>query len=315
MCFMKLPMILLMILMTFMSCINDDLKVNIKSIKVIDDVPGASGIFKVQNKIYIIGDNSPYLFEYNNDLNLLSKTKIFSTENLNGNTIDKAIKPDFEALGINDKNELIAFGSGSKSPQRDLFIKVSLSDSVQVETLNITHFYNSLRQLDVLKNRELNIEAVTFFEGNIYLFNRDGNIIFCFVYKELIESFKDFNVTLQPKIVQFELPKIMGIQAGFSGATLFNEKPAIIFTASVENTDNAYDDGEILGSFVGIINIQNNELSSTVQHVLIPKDEEALKIESVVIDGLQSNNYLNVILVTDSDGGKSKALRCDLIMN
>ena len=261
MCFMKLPIIRLMILMTLMSCVSDDLRINITNIKTINEVPSASGIFKFQDKNYLIGDDSPYLFELNSDLNLISKTEIFSTENLKGVTIAKDIKPDLEALDLNSKNELIAFGSGSKSPQRDVFSKIVLGDSIQVETRNITRFYNVLRQLDVLQNRELNIEAVTFYEDKIYLFNRDGNIIFCFVYKDLIEYFNTLINFPVPKIKQYDLPEIKGIQAGFSGATLLNGKPAIIFTASVENTDNAYDDGEILGSFVGMIEFHNNELS------------------------------------------------------
>ncbi len=130
---------------------------------------------------------------------------------------------------------------------------------------------------------------------------------------DLIEHFETFNTMPTPKIKQYHLPEINGIEAGFSGATRFIKKPAIIFTASVENTENAYDDGEILGSFIGMIDIENDKLSDSIQYTLIPALQEPLKIESVTVDGKSSQNHLKVILVTDSDGGKSKALSCELI--
>lgn len=49
--------------------------------------------------------------------------------------------------------------------------------------------------------------------------------------------------------------------ACFSGATSFKEKPYFIFTAAVEDTPNAYDDLDILDSFIGVIKIMNGEIA------------------------------------------------------
>ena len=76
---------------------------------------------------------------------------------------------------------------------------------------------------------------------------------------------------------------INGIESGFSGATIINDQSVIIFTSSVENTDNAYDDGEILGSFICTIDILDNKISNTDKSVIIPDIETPLKVESITI--------------------------------
>src|SRR3712207_8318455 len=57
--------------------------------------------------------------------------------------------------------------------------------------------------------------------------------------------------TLFPYTTLCRSPEINGLKAGFSGASFFEDK--IFITASVENTNDAYLDGEVLGSFVGYI--------------------------------------------------------------
>ena len=85
-----------------------------------------------------------------------------------------------------------------------------------------------------------------------------------------------------PKIKQYALPTINGIEAGFTGATAFKNESKIIFTAAVENTDNPYDDGEILGSFIRLIDISHNEMNAILVTCTIPNTADKLKVESVV---------------------------------
>ena len=86
----------------------------------------------------------------------------------------------------------------------------------------------------------------------------------------------------------------------------------IIFTASVENTDNAYDDGEILGSFIGIIDLSNNEISSLFDFCMVPQDKSKLKIESVAIDDENSIGNTTLILIADDDQGSSTLIKSNL---
>lgn len=109
------------------------------------------------------------------------------------------------------------------------------------------------------------------------------------------------------------MPKIKGIEAGFSGATTLKGQSKIIFTASVEDTDHAYDDGKILGSFIGIVDIKENNISKSFDYCQIPNDGAPLKIESVGVEKEISTGRTKVVLITDDDKGNSVILKSILI--
>lgn len=285
--------------------------IEILSSQVLVDVPSASGIVKSDDIFYVIGDNSPFLFKLDQDFRLISKTPIYLTKNLDGEVFLKKIKPDFEAMEMVSENEIIVLGSGSKSPQRNICLRVAV-ETPKVMAYDISPFYDHLKKLDVMQDQELNIEAAAFHSGQIYLFNRGRNVIFSFKYKELMDHFEGSSPCPIPKTTAFDLPKINGIEAGFSGAATFQNKPLILFTASVENTKNAYDDGEILGSFIGTIEIKNNEIVNSYQSVLLPNHGPPAKVESIAIDQEISEAESNVILVTDNDGEHSTLIKCRL---
>lgn len=114
----------------------------------------------------------------------------------------------------------------------------------------------------------------------------------------------------QISVSEVRLPEINGIEAGFSGATTFPGKPLLIFTASVEDTDNAYDDGEILGSLIGVLDMENYEIVGEVLQIPTPDETGTeIKVESVAIDRIISENEIELILTTDSDGGDSFIMR------
>ena len=295
-----------------MSIQRENLSLEVLNTWILEEVPSASGIIKSGETYYVIGDDSPFLFSLDKEFKLVSKTPIYSTEHLAGEKIMKAVKPDFEALEMVAENEVLVFGSGSKSPQRDICVRFSPDNPQEFRTYNLSPFYENLKKLKILENRELNLEAVAYRQGKIYLFNRGKNVIFCFDHQQLMDHFEGLIPFPQPGITLFELPSINGIEAGFSGATAFQDQPYLLFTASIENTANAYDDGEILGSFVGLIPIADEEISNSFKSVIIPFQDTALKVESVTIDEEISEGETSIILATDSDGGKSLVLKCIL---
>ncbi len=271
----------------------------------IEKIPSGSGIIKSGDIYYIIGDDSPYLFSLNRDFKIISKTPLLDTAVFSDKRIIKSEKPDFEALELIEKNEIVIFGSGSKSPQRNIFLRILLKDSLIIEKYDISDFYSNLRSLPILKDSELNIEAVAFRHNQIFLFNRKKNLVIRFEYKDLLASLRGEMAFPKPEIRHFSLPKIKGIEAGFSGATALTGEPKIIFTASVENTDNAYDDGEIIGSLIGIIDISNNTIPKTFNYCHIPNAAATLKVESVTIVKEISSGKTKVVLMTDDDKGNS----------
>ena len=118
-----------------------------------------------------------------------------------------------------------------------------------------------------------------------------------------------------PKAKLFSLPEINGMCAGFSGATSLSNIPYFIFTAAVEDTPNAYDDGAILGSFIGIIELKNGDLADELLIKEIPNPGFPLKVESVIIDKIVSETQTDLILVTDNDGKPSEILKLRVTLN
>lgn len=287
------------------------MKFEVTTAEILEEVPSASGIVKVSDSYYVAGDDSPFLFCYNHDFTETKKIRIFSTDKLKGDRITKKHKPDFEAMEkINDR-EIAIFGSGSKSPQRDFFIRVLLKeDDHEVKTNQISSFYKNLKKLDIFKGTEFNIEAAAAYKEQFFLFNRRKNLVIKFCYEDFVAHIENDAPQPEISVTEVKLPKINGIEAGFSGATAFPTGPFLIFTASVEDTDNAYDDGQVLGSFIGVLDIENFEIIGEMQRIPSPDEKGGeIKVESVAIDRIISEKEFELILTTDSDGGDSLIMR------
>lgn len=291
------------------------LKIEILSWQILKEVPSASGIVKCKDNFYVIGDDSPFLFQMDKDFKILSKTLIYSSNKLLGDRIPKIAKPDFEAMEMINENEILIFGSGSKSPERDVCILVEIGEVVIYHQYNISLFYNHLRSLNLMQGYELDIEALTIKNDKLFLFNRGRNIVFTFSLKEFISYCKTGTRFPIPSTQLFSLPKMEGLQADFSGATSFLEKPYLIFTAAVENAPNAYEDGEILGSFLGILKVGNDKIEDDFLIQTIPNPGFPLKVESVIVDSIISNKETDLVLVTDNDGKPSEILRLRMTLN
>ena len=293
---------------------KDSMEIEILSRELIPKVTSGSGLVTSKDGFYIIGDDSPFLFHIDRRNQIISKSQIYSTENLGDGRISKKLKPDFEGLERISETEMVAIGSGSKSPERDIFLRVFLSDTIQATTYNITPCYDNLRKLKIMENAALNIEAIAFLDGNLYLFNRGRNVVFRFVYEDLIAFFEDSIPFPEPVSILFHLPEIDGIESGFSGAAIIKDGPFIIFTSSVEDTENPYDDGEILGSFIGVIDVSDGKISTEYRSIIIPHTSDVLKVESITIENKLAAGKIKIALVTDDDKGNSMKIDCLLTL-
>lgn len=284
--------------------------IQLHHVQILEGIPSASGIVKIKEDFHVIGDDAPYLFQIDKNFNLLGRRQIYSSEKLEGHTIPKPHKPDFEAMEMISETEILVFGSGSKSPERDVCIWVDLKDDdITYQQHDVSQFYDHLRNLDVMQGYELNIEAFAKKGDVCYLFNRGRNVIFEFSFGDFMDFLKTKTIIPIVTATLFNLPRIKGLYAGFSGATAFQDKPYLIFTATVEDTPNAYDDGDIVGSFIGIIEVKNKKLDSDILIRQIPNPGFPLKVESVIIDSILSETQTDLVLVTDNDGLDSQILR------
>jgi hypothetical protein len=254
-----------------------------------------------------VGDDSPYLFILDNDLKIIDQKELIDTKSLNETRIKKSKKPDFEAFEKINDQEFVIFGSGSKLPERGIFIKILLENNKinKIMKYDITHFYQELKKLPEFLNSEINIEAAAYQNNTIYLFNRIKNVVIAINYQDLIAYFEHQKPLPKMVLTTFILPQINHIEAGFSGAICLENQNKILFTASYENTDNAYNDGEILGSIIGIININEGLLNPEIKTCTIPNLNNKLKVESITIENEVSNHEIKLVLITDDDLGNS----------
>ncbi len=274
----------------------------------LEDIPSASGIVKFKDHFYVIGDDSPYLFCIDGNFNLVSKTLIYSSEKSQDGIIAKIDKPDFEAMEMISETEMLVFGSGSKSPERDVCVWVEIGEeAIDFKQYDISEFYAYLKSLNAMKGHELDIEGLAVHNDILFLLNRARNFIFSFPLKEFLEYCRGNSTFPIPKTQYFDLPKIEGLQSGFSGATFLGNN--LLFTSSVEDSPNSYEDGEILGSFLGLLSYQNGEFSRDPYITKIPNPGFPLKVESIIVENVISDSEVQVIVVTDNDGEPSQILR------
>jgi hypothetical protein len=164
-----------------------------------------------------------------------------------------------------------------------------------------------------MKGAELNIEGTALLNNRLYFFNRSNNCFFDY-------SLRDFNAIskgeipfYEPRAQFLDLPKLKGIKAGVSGACGIKGNQ-IIFSASVEDTYNAYDDGEILGSFMGLL-VLNKKGELEKMHISAIENLEQkkkVKVESICLHKQLEKNKLEVLLVTDNDGKASTFFKCSV---
>lgn len=295
-----------------------EIKMNFKIIeqKELTGIASASGIEATNEGIFVIGDNSPFLFGLNFQMEMEEKILLFPGSQKPDSLFEKLAKPDLEALTIADETGqlLYAFGSGSKSPERDILIEIDLLDTGKVKEYPLTEFYRELRTLAHLAPESLNIEAAVIFKDDLFLFNRGENLIFTYSLSAFKKYLDGQGPIPKPQIFKIILPKIKGIPAGFSGAAFNGGNETIIFTATVEDTQNWIDDGEVLGSFLGVIPLKELKDQFRPGYVAIGTKERHLpiKVESVTVLPPYTKTKANLILVTDSDGGISEFLRGEL---
>lgn len=280
------------------------------------DIPSASGVDFLKNKFYVISDDSPWLFIFDTNLVALKSISIWDSSKMENLRIIKSLKPDFEAITSiqSDEDTLqLIFGSGSGELRKNLIAYNAHSGIVS--SFSLENFYNQIIAKSGIKINELNIEAAASDGQFLYLFNRGNNFLVRVLLKEfrrLISS--DKNSVSGIEIFRYSLPVIDGVPSGFSGACFTHDFSKIIFTASAEKTSDWFNDGEVIGSLIGILELKNIKKTEP-KTTLIEENGNLLKlkIESVVIKKVEENSYL-VTLVSDNDLGSSEIIEGSLII-
>ena len=295
------------------------------------NIPSASGLEIIENKVYVVGDDSPYLYVLDlKSLQLTDTIPLFTSQDFGSGRIPKALKPDLESLTtieLAGEKYLLALGSGS-APTRDkgytLKLPVKEGAAAVIQEYSLEPLYRTLRQNKEMLNGDLlNLEAAATAQGDLFLWQRaastGANVVLRFNAPAFMQSLTG-KATQLPAFVStpFNLPDIAGLSARFSGAYAYQN--LLFFTASVENTLDAIQDGEVLGSFVGYMPVPAQESADTalsLQTALIQETDGSTykgKVESIVIVKTEGQQTYRGLAITDNDNGASELLELQITL-
>ena len=282
---------------------------------LLDKIPSGSGLAVEGGSIYIVGDDSPFLFTLGQDYELKAKTLLLPSFR-EMDRIPKPLKPDLESLLTDTSGKqilLYAFGSGSKTVERDSLLQITAGERIAVEHFSLSAFYAALMKGMGIDIEDFNLEGAALMEETLYLLNRGNNHIITLrwnAFKAYLKEELELS-ELEMKFYPIDLPEVNGVTAGFSGACPVPEKRALLFTATVEDTQNWIDDGDILGSFIGSLSVDELEQGKPIRTVLVA-DERGVgmldKLESVDVVSITPEGDYNALSVADNDDGASTLL-------
>jgi hypothetical protein len=247
-------------------------------------IGSASGLIYKDNSLFIIGDNSGFLYEYSIESKNLQKHQILenATEN-----IAKSEKPDFETITHFGDNFYV-FGSGSTA-KRNKMIQINTLEK-EISTNDLTDLYGVMRSFGEVNTLNFNIEGAIYTGEEWYLFNRGNgesgkNAVFTIQGKNLIN---EFNMLFN----NYKLPKIKKVRSSFTDAVFLDGK--IYFLSTCEDTDSTYHDGKILGSFIGCIDTKTMKIDFT------KKISDSHKFEGLTVYQ-NSADTIEFLLCEDND--------------
>lgn len=255
----------------------------LKSLFKISGIGSASGLVYRSNTLLIISDNSGFLYEYQiNSKNLVRHPLI---ENPSENILKKD-KPDYEAI-TNFGEDLYIFGSGSTTRRNSM---VHLNKYKVLINNDLSKLFSAMQAVAKLKKEDFNLEGAIYNGKNWYLFNRGNgvenrNVLFTIGGENLINKW-----TIE--FSDYTLPELNGVRTSFTDAILVDN--TIYFLATAEDTISTYDDGEVLGSIIGGIDVETMKITFT------KKISDIHKFEGLTLFS-QFRDKIEFLLCEDND--------------
>ncbi|MDO7847520.1 hypothetical protein Q5H92_14215 [Hymenobacter sp. M29] len=283
-------------------------------------LPSASGVEIIGGTAYIIGDDAPLLYQLDaHTLAVTGRVPLFETTAFGTGRLPKADKPDLECMAAliwpDGRPGLLLLGSGSLPTRTRGWFVPTAGASQPPEVVNLAPLYDLLRP-QLPAGTVLNLEAAATTETELLLFQRtvgraDAALLFRLPLAATLAFMASGGAAPAVGRLSFELPEIAGSPAGFSGATFVDG--LLFVTASVENTTDAVLDGEVLGSFVGLVNLDTQEAAFAR---LAWRDGRAYrgKVEGLAVRRSMGRHHWELLLVTDDDQGGSTAVVADVTM-
>ena len=270
--------------------------------------PSASSLEFYGDKLYVIGDDAPFIWILDKEHQLLDSILLFTSKE---KRIAPAIKADLESSIIfsqNNKTYLVSFSSFSTAIRNKIIFFDLSGKEITAKTVEANPKINV---------EELNIEGAAAYNNKVILSNRANTthknnslIITSLNPKTGIDETHN-------KVFTLRFPKTKML-IGISGITYVKEKDLLLFSASTEDTPNAYTDGKIGGSYIGYIkniskklddsSIKVSKLISISKHL---KEKAEQKIESITVEKITGKKAI-VHLAADNDNGESTLFKLSI---
>ncbi|MFD2717676.1 DUF6929 family protein [Hymenobacter monticola] len=282
-------------------------------------VPSASGVEIMGPSAYVIGDDAPLLYQLDaHTLAVTGRVPLFETTAFGTGRLPKAGKPDLECMAAltwpDGRAGLLLLGSGSLPTRaRGWFVPTASAGPTAPEPVDLAPLYDLLRP-HLPAGAVLNLEAAATSATELLLFQRtvgraDAALLFRLPLAGTLAFLQGQAAAPTVQTTPFALPAIDGSPAGFSGATFVDG--LLFVTASVENTTDAVLDGDVLGSFVGLVNLETQQ---TAFARLAWHDGRPYrgKVEGLAVRRAVGQRHWELLLVTDDDQGGSTAVLAEV---
>jgi len=290
------------------------------SAPVIDKtLPSGSGMSWHRGQFFVVGDDAPDLFVLDRNFAIVDRFLLKAYPVQADGRIPKDLKPDYEAMASvawNGSVWNLILGSGSLPGVRETGFLVSTDGKFVSHAQDMADLYRDLAtRAGFNAGQFVNIEALAIADDHAYLFNRGNagrNLLFKLGLGDLMAYMSGATRKIRNiEMHEAQLPRWKGVEAGFSGADYWPEIRCLVYSASVERSANAVDDGSVLGSYLGLIPLsmlKDNarlDLSQSAQLISRNNVPVATKVESVVLTRTERHRATGA-LVSDNDDGSSE---------
>lgn len=273
--------------------------------KELKDFPSGSGIEYFDGNVYIVGDDATSILVTNKRWKPRRTIRLFESST---KRIPKIEKADLEAttlLQLDGRDYLLVMGSGSAEPRNQAIIVDVKTE--KIKKFDTTNFFNRLKEKGIA---DLNIEGAVQVHEFLVLCNRANNSN---PVNQLIITSPDFFRRQQEApidLLNVDLSAWEGI-IGISGLAYSYEHDQLIFTTSIEDTNDSYNDGPIGASYLGIIENgyrkiwrQKMKVNELIDLPGTHEEFKGHKVESVCIQS-ERNRSIKMHIVADDDSGES----------
>ncbi|MCM0607105.1 MAG: hypothetical protein KA715_13530 [Xanthomonadaceae bacterium] len=272
--------------------------------KVVLPFTAASGVVEMNGKYLLISDTDAVLYEVDKAGKLVNAYTVPWEELSDDPVTRKKKKPDFESLTFLPKHDGVGFQgllllpSFSKPNRvRAAYFKINKSSEIVTppEMIDLTELEPKLK----MHAAELNIEGVSFVGKKLSLFQRgNGKNNFNGVFEITVSA---GDLITGSKIGKWPVKfKKIKLEKGFSITDALDlGSVGIVLSACIEETENTYDDGKILGS--GLFLYKNGKTKKLKQF------DGDLKIEGVTGTYNKKAKKLSLVMVDDPDDHRKKS--------